>query len=303
MYSVSRLLTVLSAATLGYAHPTITARDVPAAQLNEFALWVQYAAAAYCQDNYSPPAGTKLTCWAGNCPDVEAADAVTDIEFSNTTLSDTAGFVTADHEHSSIVVSFRGSYSVRNWLADANFPFVDPGLCTGCLAEAGFWSSWIFVKKEIVASLKRLTEQHADYRVVVVGHSLGAAVATVAAADLRTLGYQQAALYAYASPRVGNDKLAEFITKQENNYRFTHQNDPVPKLPLVGMGYQHVSPEYWITSGDNTTVTASDIEVLEGNVNWKGNTGTGLPLLTDFHAHHWYFEKADGCKGPGLPFK
>ncbi|KAK1140665.1 hypothetical protein N8T08_009978 [Aspergillus melleus] len=302
MYSVSRLLTVLSAATLGYAYPTITARDVPSSQLDEFALWVQYAAAAYCQDNYSPPAGTKLTCWAGNCPDVEAAGAVTDIEFSNTTLSDTAGFVTVDHSHSSIVVSFRGSYSVRNWLADVNFAFVDPGLCTGCLAEAGFWSSWAFAKNDIVASLKRLTEQHADYRVVIVGHSLGAAVATVAAADLRTQGYQ-AALYAYASPRVGNGKLAEFITKQENNYRFTHQNDPVPKMPLVGMGYKHVSPEYWITSGDNTTVAASDVQVLEGTVNWKGNTGTGLPLLTDFHAHHWYFEEADGCKGPGLPLK
>lgn len=102
MYTVSRLLTVLSAATLGYAHPTITARgrrkapsllrsscqscssyvDISSSQLEDFAFWVQYAAAAYCHDNYSPPAGTKLSCWAGNCPDVEAAGAVTDIEFS-----------------------------------------------------------------------------------------------------------------------------------------------------------------------------------------------------------------------------
>lgn len=191
---------------------------------------------------------------------------------------------------------------MRNWLADVNFPFVDPKLCTGCLAEAGFWSSWVFVKKEILESLKRLTGQHADYKVVVVGHSLGAAVATVAAADLRTQGYE-ATLYAYASPRVGNQKLAEFITNQKNNYRFTHQNDPVPKLPLLGMLYKHVSPEYWITSDDNTTVTASDVQVLEGTVNMKGNTGTGLPLLTDFSAHHWYFEQADACKGPGLPLK
>lgn len=145
--------------------------------------------------------------------------------------------------------------------------------------------------------------KHSDYEVVVVGHSLGAGVATLAAADLRGKGHSEAKLYAYASPRVANPALAKYITAQPNNYRFTHINDPVPKLPIIAMGYVHVSPEYYIISSNNATVTTSDVKVLEGSINWDGNTGTGVPGLTDFDAHHWYFEEADGCKGPGLPFK
>lgn len=132
---------------------------------------------------------------------------------------------------------------------------------------------------------------------------MGAGVATLAAADLRGKGYPDAKLYAYASPRVANPDLSKFITAQSNNYRFTHIDDPVPKLPLIAMGYTHVSPEYYITSPNNATVGTGDIKVLKGDINWDGNTGTGVPSLTAFDAHHWYFEEADGCKGPGLPFK
>lgn len=87
---------------------------------------------------------------------------------------------------------------------------------------------------------------------------LGAAIASLAAADLRTQNYN-AILYAYAAPRVANKPLAKFITDQGNNYRFTHRDDPVPKLPLLTMGYVHISPEYYITAADNVTVTEKDV--------------------------------------------
>lgn len=74
-----------------------------------------------------------------------------------------------------------------------------------------------------------------DYELAVTGHSLGAGVATLAAADLRGKGHPSAKLFAYASPRVANPALAKYITAQGSNYRFTHTNDPVPKLPLIAM--------------------------------------------------------------------
>jgi len=150
-------------------------------------------------------------------------------------------------------------------------------------------------------TLNHTMSQHPDYEVVVVGHSLGAAVATLAATDIRGKGHPSAKLYAYASPRVANSALAKYISAQDGNYRFSHIDDPVPKLPLLAMGYVHVSPEYYISSANNAIVGAEDIEVLDGEVNFQGNTGTGPPSLTAFAAHNWYFEKVDGCKGPGLP--
>jgi pimeloyl-ACP methyl ester carboxylesterase len=161
----------------------------------------------------------------------------------------------------------------------------------------------MMVRNEVIKYLNATVNANPDYEVVVVGHSLGAAVATLAAADLRGKVLPSANLYAFASPRVANPALASYITAQSNNYRFTHTNDPVPKLPLLTMGYVHISPEYYITAPNNVTVSASQVQVLEGEVNWNGNTGTGMPSPTDFPAHHWYFEEADACKGPGLPFK
>jgi pimeloyl-ACP methyl ester carboxylesterase len=213
-----------------------------------------------------------------------------------------------DNTNKAVVLSFRGSYSVRNWIADASFLYTDPGLCDGCAAELGFWSSWKVVRDDILPQLKDAVSQNPDYDVVVVGHSLGAAIASLAAADLRTKGYPSAKLYAYAAPRVANSALAKFITAQGNNYRFTHIDDPVPKLPLLSMGYVHISPEYYITAPNNATVKAStikasDVQVIEGEVSFDGNTGTGLPSIGSFAAHHWYFEEADAGLGAGLPFK
>ncbi|KAJ5932283.1 hypothetical protein N7516_006772 [Penicillium verrucosum] len=297
--------TALSAvASLGHALPgKLQSRDVSTSELDQFEFWVQYAAASYYEVAYTAEVGDKLSCSKGNCPEVEAIGATVSYDFSDSTITDTAGYIAVDHTNSAIVLAFRGSYSVRNWVADVTFVHTNPGLCDGCLAELGFWSSWKLVRDDIIKELKEVVAQNPDYEVVVVGHSLGAAIATLAAADLRGKGYPSAKLYAYASPRVANAALAKYITAQGNNYRFTHTKDPVPKLPLLSMGYVHVSPEYWITSPNNATVSTSDIKVIDGDVSFDGNTGTGLPLLTDFEAHVWYFVKVDDGKGPGLPLK
>nr|AAB26004.1 lipase [Penicillium camembertii, Peptide, 276 aa] [Penicillium camemberti] len=276
--------------------------DVSTSELDQFEFWVQYAAASYYEADYTAQVGDKLSCSKGNCPEVEATGATVSYDFSDSTITDVAGYIAVDHTNSAVVLAFRGSYSVRNWVADATFVHTNPGLCDGCLAELGFWSSWKLVRDDIIKELKEVVAQNPNYELVVVGHSLGAAVATLAATDLRGKGYPSAKLYAYASPRVGNAALAKYITAQGNNFRFTHTNDPVPKLPLLSMGYVHVSPEYWITSPNNATVSTSDIKVIDGDVSFDGNTGTGLPLLTDFEAHIWYFVQVDAGKGPGLPF-
>ncbi|KAI9754304.1 MAG: hypothetical protein M4579_004768 [Chaenotheca gracillima] len=268
-------------------------RSVSDQQLAQFELFSQYAGASYCTGNNDSP-NTKVTCPSGNCPLVEAADATTTTEFENTLLTDTTGFVAIDNTNKLVVLSFRGSTSVRSFITDGEFLQGASDLCLGCLAHKGFYLAWQEIKGTVLPAIKSAAQANPDFTVIVTGHSLGGAIADFAAAELRKAG-QAATLYTFGAPRVGNDILSRFLTNQGNNYRVTHTDDPVPKLPPLALGFTHLSPEYHIESGDDT-VSASNINEYTGTINLSGNTGTGG---FDVNAHLHYFGPISACS-PGL---
>ena len=90
----------------------------------------------------------------------------------------------------------------------------------------------------------------------------------------------------------GNVAFVNFITDQGNNYRVTHKEDPIPKLPGYLLGYGHVSSEYWIKSPSGATVTTEDIKVSSGAINFSGNGGTWGSNVND---HGWYFNSIAAC--------
>lgn len=101
-------------------------------------------------------------------------------------------------------------------------------------------------------------------------------------------------IYTVGSPRVGNLPFAKYVTAQTGaEYRATHYDDPVPRLPPIVLNYFHTSPEYWLAEGPSTRTnyTISEIEVCTGYANTTCNAGTtGL----DGTAHEYYFQ-AMGC--------
>lgn len=76
----------------------------------------------------------------------------------------------------------------------------------------------------------------------ITGHSLGGAMATVAASRLSNV---VDALYTYGSPRVGT---RGFVKKFKNipHYRHVNNNDIVPKVPFAFLGYVHHCPPRYI---------------------------------------------------------
>lgn len=92
---------------------------------------------------------------------------------------------------------------------------------------------------------------------------------------------------------MGNLALAQYITNVDTLWRTTHTDDEVPKLPPTTAGFSHSSPEYWITSGDNVTVTTTDIQVIQGVDSTNGNAGT---TTSSTSAHNWYLEYIDECQ-------
>jgi hypothetical protein len=182
------------------------------------------------------------------------------------------------------------------------FSKTDCSLVSGCQVHTGFAAAWAEVSSSVLAGVTAAKAANPGYAVVATGHSLGGAVATLAAAYIRKAG-TAVDLYTYASPRVGNDAFATFVTAQAGlEVRVTHVDDPVPRLPPLLFGYRHTSPEYWLSTGTATTTTygVSDVKVCEGIANTDCNAGTsGL----DVDAHNYYLGPIDGCSSGGLDFK
>jgi predicted lipase len=194
--------------------------------------------------------------------------------------------VALDHTNKLLVVSFRGSASIKNWIANLNFDTANTDICSGCTAHEGFWTSWREARSRVLNAIKTASQANPGYSIVLTGHSLGGAIASLAAAEIRKSGYT-AALYTFGAPRFASEKLSDFITKQPGgNYRVTHLNDPVPRLPPISFNFVHVSPEYYVDQSNFKAVSASDISVYTGNVNYNGNTAW---IVTDVIAHTWYF--------------
>ncbi|KAI9042047.1 lipase family protein [Aspergillus affinis] len=291
--SLGRVLAITALIGLGAAAPAkLTSRDVSADVLQQLNLFAEYSAASYCTSNIDSP-GDKLTCSAGNCPSVEKAETETLNEFSGSDeFGDVTGFFAVDSTNKLLVLAFRGSRSIENWIANLDFGLDKvEGLCSGCQAHGGFYKAWQSVADDITASVKSATAEYKDYKLVFTGHSFGAALATFAATALRNDGYE-IDLYSYGSPRLGNKALATYITGQGTNYRVTHTNDIVPRVPPSLLGFTHWSPEYWITSANGVTVTAADINVVEGVGSRDGNAGEKNQSVL---AHSWYFNSIFKC--------
>jgi len=108
-----------------------------------------------------------------------------------------------------------------------------------------------------MAAITQARAEHPDYKIVATGHSLGGALASLAAGVLRSQGVT-VDLYTYGAPKVGLEGVSKYLSRTDMglNFRVTHKNDPVPKLPPALLGYRHISPEYYVTSGNEVAVTA-----------------------------------------------
>ncbi|MCJ1363355.1 hypothetical protein MMC16_002462 [Acarospora aff. strigata] len=260
--------------------------------LDRFELFRQYSTASYCPNNtiWDKP-DTKVKCTSG-CPLVEAAGA-TIIRGGRTPLGDIGAVLAVDNTNKLLVLAIRGSSSAQNFAVDALAGFVPSKICPGCLVHQGFYGAWLELKAFLLPTLTAAVAMYPDHQIVITGHSLGGAIAIIAAAELRNKG-MNIAMYSYGQPRIGNALTASYISAQTNlgpTYRATHTNDPVPRLPDVLLGYRHTSPEYWISRGDDN-VAAADVVVFEAGDDRRGNAGTGG---FDVESHMHYFGRIASC--------
>ncbi|PNY29950.1 Lipase [Tolypocladium capitatum] len=246
----------------------------------------QHAGAAYCNVNNKPGQPIKCGGTSGTCPDVEANKVTTVASFigGETGLG---GYVAVDNVRKEIVLGIRGSHNVRNFITDVAFAFQSCDLVDQCKVHAGFADSFKEIETAALNALKTARSANPNFKLVVTGHSLGGAVATLAAVNFRRAGLPFDA-FTFGSPRVGNDHFANFVSSQPGvMVRVTHDVDPVPRLPPILVGYRHVSPEFFLANGSATQDNYSIDNVLQcpGIANTNCNGGTG-GFNIDAHLHY-----------------
>lgn len=93
-----------------------------------------------------------------------------------------------DRVAKAIIVSFRGSESLANFITNLEFVLKPaPHICRGCELSPGFLNDWKAANMTVINAVNQAmgSSENKGYKLVVTGHSLGAAVATICAAVLR----------------------------------------------------------------------------------------------------------------------
>ena len=97
--------------------------------------------------------------------------------------------------------------------------------------------------------------------ILVTGHSLGGALANLAAADIREKFPEfrkPMKLFTFGAPRVGNQQFARMMNTyypEGNNFRVVNKRDIVPHIPtrVINKFYYHNGDEVWYNVSQNVT--------------------------------------------------
>ena len=161
-----------------------------------------------------------------------------------------------DSHTKSIFVAFRGSSNIQNWLDNIQISKISPYNDKSIDVEKGFYKAYTYVKDGLINNLPGLAKKYHTNSLLITGHSLGAAMATLMAYDIVTLfpNYKLSYLINFGSPRVGNPAFVNSFNQYAHSfthYRITHYYDIVPHVPEEILGYLHISNEIWYNE-DNT---------------------------------------------------
>ena len=95
------------------------------------------------------------------------------------------GYIATDNSNHLTILAFRGSHEIGDFIRDFEFVMTSTGLCTLCRAHSGFWNTWQQSSDDIIKALLPVVSQNPQNRLMITGHSLGGALATLAATVLR----------------------------------------------------------------------------------------------------------------------
>lgn len=172
----------------------------------------------------------------------------------NSPETDTQAFLVSNGDYA--VLAFRGTEVTKNTDIKTDASAFKVSLVEGRV-HRGFSEAYKSVEPQVLEALKQVW----GLPLYITGHSLGAALATVATQFLerdRIIRDQIAACYTFGSPRVGNREYDRQF--KSSIFRVVNTTDIVTVVPLLLMGYIHIG----------------DVRFLDLGM---GNIRRGIPIL------------------------
>jgi hypothetical protein len=177
----------------------------------------------------------------------------------NSADTDTQAFLAKNDEYA--VLAFRGTEVSKKMDITTDAKAIKAKVTEGNI-HSGFVGAYTSIMEQIKNEIKKMP----GFPIYITGHSLGAALATVATRYLENdqieeakapLRDQIAACYTFGSPRVGDELFREKL--KSPIYRIVNTRDIVTVVPLLAMGYQHVGDVRFLGTGEGEIQTGIPI--------------------------------------------
>jgi len=145
--------------------------------------------------------------------------------------------------HDARIIAFRGSANLRDWLTDGTI--LRERLPDRAEIHLGFYTAYQSIADRILTSAAAKDGSP----IYLTGHSLGGALAVLAAWHLARHFIHITGIYTFGQPRVGDPFFASDCQALfgEKHYRLINDLDLVPRLPALASHYRHSGHRVYIT--------------------------------------------------------
>lgn len=159
-------------------------------------------------------------------------------------VSDEIALVVFRGSEHPVKVTSRFVNALRDWVATDADIAMDTVSDLGPEVDVhrGFWRGFMAVAEEIEAAVRAPVAD--GRRLWITGHSMGGALATLAAPWLRRRGLSVSGAYTFGAPMAGGVRLVNLFKRHpiDGFHRYVLEDDAVPRLPPEPLRYQHVVP-------------------------------------------------------------
>ncbi|OWZ11576.1 hypothetical protein PHMEG_00015383 [Phytophthora megakarya] len=193
----------------------------------------------------------------------------------------------SQEDHRRLVISFRGTTSKENWKSNlradqkmlwiksrglrwrkscleklrdvaAKIPLLNMALPR---VHRGFWIAYESIRDELKEVTRLILDENPGISVYITGHSMGGALAVIAAYDFAVNFSIKVNMYNFGGPRVGNPSFRQHYSScVPTSYRVVMDGDIVPGWPKFWGLYQHVGTEISLDVAGNLIVDPSFVE-------------------------------------------